>query len=163
VHSEVYLNKYVVSIAPFSTPTCFDCSENIQKTAAFFTFSLFTFLIHFSRRGVSWPRLPLCANFGLVHLQRTRSLTNEEIRSWDIAAVLYAATSTKWHRFVAFRHAYTRQTAAASCLITRQQINTSQPAVQPVVQRLARRTVKCKRRHLWIKHAEFIQPAIQQC
>jgi len=25
VHSDVYLNKYVVSIAPFSTPACPDC------------------------------------------------------------------------------------------------------------------------------------------
>ena len=29
VHSEVYLNKYAVSIAPFSTPACHDCSQNI--------------------------------------------------------------------------------------------------------------------------------------
>ena len=29
VHSEVYLTKYVVSIAPFSTSACPDCSENI--------------------------------------------------------------------------------------------------------------------------------------
>ena len=29
VHSEVYLNKYVVSIAPFATPACRDCSQNI--------------------------------------------------------------------------------------------------------------------------------------
>jgi len=29
VHSEVYLDKYVVSIAPFSTPACPDCSQNI--------------------------------------------------------------------------------------------------------------------------------------
>jgi len=29
VHSEVYLNKYVVSIAPFSTPACPDCSQKI--------------------------------------------------------------------------------------------------------------------------------------
>jgi len=28
VQSEVYLNKYVVSIAPFSTLTCPDCSQN---------------------------------------------------------------------------------------------------------------------------------------
>ena len=27
VHSEVYLNKYLVSIAPFSTPACPDCSQ----------------------------------------------------------------------------------------------------------------------------------------
>ena len=29
VHSGVYLNKYVVSIAPFSTPAWPDCSQNI--------------------------------------------------------------------------------------------------------------------------------------
>jgi len=29
VHSEIYLNKYVVSIAPFSTPAYPDCSQNI--------------------------------------------------------------------------------------------------------------------------------------
>ena len=29
VHSEVYLNKSVVSIAPFSTPACPHCSQNI--------------------------------------------------------------------------------------------------------------------------------------
>jgi len=29
VHSEVYLNKYVVSIAPFYTPACPDCSQNV--------------------------------------------------------------------------------------------------------------------------------------
>jgi len=32
VHSEVYLNKYVVSMAPFSTPACPDCSQNITQT-----------------------------------------------------------------------------------------------------------------------------------
>ena len=43
VHSEVYLNKYVVSIAPFSTPAWPDCSKNIQKTVLFCTFSSFNF------------------------------------------------------------------------------------------------------------------------
>jgi len=32
VHSEVYLNKCVVSIAPFSTSACPDCSQNITYT-----------------------------------------------------------------------------------------------------------------------------------
>ena len=32
VHSEVYLNKYVVSIAAFSTPTCPDCCQNLTYT-----------------------------------------------------------------------------------------------------------------------------------
>jgi len=31
VHSEVYLNKDVVSIAPFFTPACPDCSQNITN------------------------------------------------------------------------------------------------------------------------------------
>jgi len=39
----VYLNKYVVSIAPFSTPACPNCSQNIQKTALFCMISLFNF------------------------------------------------------------------------------------------------------------------------
>jgi len=29
VHSEVYMNKYVINIAPFSTPACPDCPQNI--------------------------------------------------------------------------------------------------------------------------------------
>jgi len=48
VHSAVYLNKYVVSIAPFSTPVCPDCSQNIQKTALFCMISLFNFSSIFS-------------------------------------------------------------------------------------------------------------------
>ena len=59
VHSEVYLNKYVASIAPFSTPACLDCSQNIQKTALFCMFSLFIF-IHFSREGQLTPFAPMC-------------------------------------------------------------------------------------------------------
>ena len=43
VHSEVYLNKYVVSITPFSTSACPDCSQDIQKTALFCMFSLYNF------------------------------------------------------------------------------------------------------------------------
>jgi len=31
VHSGVYLTKYVVRIAPFSTPACPDCSQNITQ------------------------------------------------------------------------------------------------------------------------------------
>ena len=60
VHSEVYPNKYVVSIAPFSTPACPDCSQNIQKTALFCMFSFLIFHPFF--QGVSWPHLPLCAD-----------------------------------------------------------------------------------------------------
>ena len=31
VHSEIYLNKYVVCVAPFSTHACPDCSQNIKR------------------------------------------------------------------------------------------------------------------------------------
>ena len=41
VHSEVYLNKYVVSIAPFSTPAV--TPTPIQKTALCCMFPLFNF------------------------------------------------------------------------------------------------------------------------
>ena len=47
VHSEVYLNKYAVSIAPFSTPACPDCSQNCSFLHVF----AFYFFIHFFRRG----------------------------------------------------------------------------------------------------------------
>ena len=56
VHFEVYMNKYVVSIAPFSTPACPDCSQNIQKTALFCMFSGFNFSSIFP--GVSAD--PIC-------------------------------------------------------------------------------------------------------
>jgi len=51
VHFEVYLNKYVVSIAPFSTSACPDCSQNIQKTAVFFACFRFLIFNPFSRGG----------------------------------------------------------------------------------------------------------------
>ena len=59
VHSEVYLNKYAVSTAPFSTlspppPT------PIEKTALFACFRFLIFRPFF--QGVSWPRLSLCAD-----------------------------------------------------------------------------------------------------
>jgi len=54
VHSEVYLNKYVVSIAPFSTPAF--TSTPIQKTALF---ACFRFLIfHPFSRGSADPICP---------------------------------------------------------------------------------------------------------
>ena len=59
VHSEVYLNKCVVSIAPFSTPACPDCAQNIQKTALFCMFSLFHFSSIFPG-GQLTPFVPMC-------------------------------------------------------------------------------------------------------
>jgi len=60
VHSEVYLNKYVVSIAPFSTPACPDALKISHKHRKLFFFACFRFLIfHPFSRGVSWPHLPL--------------------------------------------------------------------------------------------------------
>ena len=65
VRSEVYLNKYVVSIAPFSTRACPDCSQNIQKTALFCMFALFNFLAIFpggggGQAGQLTPFAPMC-------------------------------------------------------------------------------------------------------
>ena len=59
VHSEVYLNKYVVSIAPFSTPACFDCSRNIQITALFACFRFLIFHLFF-QGGQPTPFAPMC-------------------------------------------------------------------------------------------------------
>ena len=53
VRSEVYLNKYVVSIAPFSTPACPDCS-------LFVCFRFLIFFIHFSKGGQLTPFAPMC-------------------------------------------------------------------------------------------------------
>jgi len=59
VHSELYLNKYVVSIAPFSTPAWPDCSKNIQKTVLFARFLLLIF--HpFVQGGQLTPFAPMC-------------------------------------------------------------------------------------------------------
>ena len=58
VHSEVYLNNYVISIAPFSTPAF--TPTPIQKTALFACFRFVIFYPYF--QGVSWPHLPLCAD-----------------------------------------------------------------------------------------------------
>ena len=59
VHSEAYLNKYVVSTALFSTPACLDCSQNIKKTALFCMFSLFNFSSIF-QGGQLTPFAPMC-------------------------------------------------------------------------------------------------------
>ena len=52
VHSEEYLNKYVVSIASFSTPACPDCSQKLLFFACF----AFYFFIHFPRGSAD----PIC-------------------------------------------------------------------------------------------------------
>jgi len=54
VHFGVYLNKYTVSVAPFSTPACPDCSQNIYKTAFFACFRFLIF-IHFFQGGQLTP------------------------------------------------------------------------------------------------------------
>ena len=58
VHSEVYRNKYVVSVAPFSTPACPDCSQNITQHRKQLLFACFRlkFFIHFSRGSAD----PIC-------------------------------------------------------------------------------------------------------
>ena len=52
VHSEVYMNKYVVSIAPFSP------LHPIQKTALFCMFSLFNLSSIFQGRRSADPICP---------------------------------------------------------------------------------------------------------
>ena len=61
VHSEVYLNKYVVSIAPFSTPACSGCSQNNLFRKLVF-FACFRFLIFYSffPEGQLTPFAPMC-------------------------------------------------------------------------------------------------------
>jgi len=60
VRSEIYLNKYVVSIAPFSTPACPDCSQNITLTLKNCSFlHVFVFLIfHPFFQGAADPICP---------------------------------------------------------------------------------------------------------
>ena len=62
VHSGVSLNKFVVSIAPFSTPACPDCSHNIawtQKTALFACFRFLIFHPFFPGDQLT-PFAPMC-------------------------------------------------------------------------------------------------------
>jgi len=56
VHSEVYLNKYVVSIVPFSTPAF--TSTPIQKTAFFACFRFLFFHPFFQGEGSADPICP---------------------------------------------------------------------------------------------------------
>ena len=59
VHSEVYLNTHVVSIAPFSTPACPDWSQNITWTYKTALFACYCFLIfHPFSRGSADPICP---------------------------------------------------------------------------------------------------------
>ena len=78
VHSEVYLNKYVVSIAPFS-PTPF------RKLLFLHVFAFLIFHLFF--QGVSWPHLPLggrpCAPsiLSTVH-NRIRKVAFKSLAIW---------------------------------------------------------------------------------
>jgi len=55
VHSEVYLNKYVVSLAPFSTP-----AYPPFRKLLFCTFLLFNFFHPFFSGGQLTPSAPMC-------------------------------------------------------------------------------------------------------
>ena len=59
VHSEVCLNKYVVSIAPFSTPACPDCSQYIKKTAVFacFRYLIFHYFFQADNHKKTWKEV----------------------------------------------------------------------------------------------------------
>ena len=93
VHSGVYLNKYVVSIAPFSTPACPDCSQNIQKTALFCMFSLYNFSSIF-QVGQRTPFVPVCGRpwAGLLWLCRIQFNSEEQ---WT-KALKFMLTNLKW-------------------------------------------------------------------
>jgi len=81
VHSEVYLNKYVVSIAPFSTPACL-------KTALF---ACFRFLIfHPFSRGSAEPICPY------VRTPMTRS-SRLSTRKVDFALLFYSGGRSRWN------------------------------------------------------------------
>ena len=56
VHSEVYLNKYVVSIAPFSTSACPDYNINIEN--CFFPCFRFSIFHPFFQEGSANPICP---------------------------------------------------------------------------------------------------------
>ena len=64
VHSEIYLNKYVVSIAPFSTPACPRLLSKYNINIENCSFCVFLIFHPFFQGGgwVSWPYLPLCAD-----------------------------------------------------------------------------------------------------
>ena len=69
VHSEVYLNRFVVSIAPFSTPACPDCSQNIgyiEICSLLHVFALYLF-IHFLG-GQLTPFAPMCGRQCVGHV-----------------------------------------------------------------------------------------------
>ena len=57
VHSEVYLNNYVISIAPFSTPAFTQLP--IQKTVLFACFRFVIFYPYF-QGGQLTPFAPMC-------------------------------------------------------------------------------------------------------
>ena len=72
VHSEVYLNKYVVSISPFSTPACPDCSQDFQKTALFCMFLLFNFSSIFPGWSQLAPFAPMCGRPCYPHSMQSK-------------------------------------------------------------------------------------------
>jgi len=93
VHFGVYLNKYTVSVAPFSTPACPDCSQNIYKTAFFCMFSLFNFHPFFSGGSADpiCPRTPFVRT-PMVRLQRARRYANANT-SYNPVSVCQSVTS----------------------------------------------------------------------
>ena len=85
VHSEVYLNKYiVVSIAPFSTPA-FTHPTPIQKTALFACFRFLIFHPFFQRRGEGGqltPFAPICGRLCIETLLGSKErIPHNETRS----------------------------------------------------------------------------------
>jgi len=90
VHSEVYLNKYVVSIAPFSTPACPDCSQGIPKIAVICMFSLFNFSSIFPGWGQLTPFAPMCGRPYYPHSMQSK------VRAFVCLSVRLSQTLLLW-------------------------------------------------------------------
>ena len=56
VHSEVYLSKYVVSVAPLFTSACPHCSQNVENCYCLHVFAFFAFSSVFP----GWSADPIC-------------------------------------------------------------------------------------------------------
>jgi len=98
VHSEVYLSKYVVSIAPFSTPACPDCSQNIQKTAFLHVFCFIIFHPFF-QGGQLTPFAPMCGRACVGRKTVTPRLRNDlYCVGWGVK--LYSNSNSKLNQSI---------------------------------------------------------------
>jgi len=88
VHSEVYLNKYMVSIAPFSTPAFTPLHPNSEN--CFFANFRFLIFIHISSGGQLTPFAPMC-----YHAEFRPFLHPSDIARVQIAAATQSRNSLR--------------------------------------------------------------------